>query len=332
MSMWKKAMAAVMALLLTAAASAEVYTGRTAAARTQSVYAEGTVEAVCAEVGQTVAEGEPLLTLRTRKVFATQDGTVARVLAAEGDTVDGAALEIAPKSLYTVYCTADGAYASAETGLLHPGETVYLRCSVDGTHRAVGVVTNPDGDEYRVETLGGELYVGEAVKLYRDADFSADQCVGVGTVLAAETEEYAAEGIVVRMCVSEGETVERGQLLFEVCASSETTVAAPASGVVTAFTVAPGDEIRSGEAVAALVCSADIRVEIDVDEAQAAALRPGDRVALTFADDPEDESAGGTVEEVLRIAEDGAYRVFIVPDDASNLRIGQTVTVRTEGD
>ena len=328
--MWKKVMTAVLALLLTAAASAEVYEGRTAALCVQEIYAEGTAETICAEVGQTVSEGEALLTLRTQKVFATQDGTVARILAAEGDAVDGTVLEIAPKTLYTVYCTAEEAYASAETGLLHPGETVYLRCSVDGTHRAVGVVTNPDGDEYRVETVGGELYVGEVVKLYRDADFSSDQCVGVGTVLSTETEEYAAEGTAVRLYVSEGDVVERGQLLYEICASEETTVVAPVSGVVTAITAAPGDELCSDEAVAAIVQSTDIRVEINVDEAQAATLQSGDRVELTFAADPEGAPMPGTIEEILGIGENGAYHVRIVPDETDDLRIGQSVTVRTE--
>ena len=328
--MWKKVMTAVLALLLTAAASAEVYEGRTAALCVQEVYAEGTAETICAEVGQTVSEGEALLTLRTQKVFATQNGTVARVLAAEGETVDGAVLEIAPKTLYTVYCTAEGAYASAETGLLHPGEMVYLRCSVDGTHRAVGVVTNPDGDEYRVETVGGELYVGEVVKLYRDADFSSNQCVGVGTVLSTETEEYSAEGTVVRLYVSEGDVVERGQMLYELCASEETAAVAPVSGVVTAISAAPGGELRLDEAVAAIVRNEDIRVEIDVDETQAATLRPGDRVALTFVADSDGETAMGTIEEILCIAENSAYRAYIVPDETDGLRIGQSVTVRTE--
>ena len=72
MSMWKKAMAAAVALLLTAAASAEAYEGKTAAQRVHEVYAEGTAETICAEVGQTVSGGETLLTLRTQKVFATQ--------------------------------------------------------------------------------------------------------------------------------------------------------------------------------------------------------------------------------------------------------------------
>ena len=60
--------------------------------------------------------------------------------------------------------------------------------------------------------------------------------------------------------------MERGQLLYEVCASEETTVVAPVSGVVTRLFAAPGDELRSDEAVAAIVRSEDICVEIDMDE------------------------------------------------------------------
>lgn len=135
---------------------------------------------------------------------------------------------------------------------------------------------------------------------------------------------------VVRLCVSEGETVERGQLLYEVCASEETTVVAPVSGVVTRLFAAPGDELRSDEAVAAIVRSEDICVEIDMDETQAATLQPGDRVELTFAADSDSETAMGTIEEILSIAENAAYRAYIVPDETDGLRIGQSVTVRTE--
>lgn len=135
---------------------------------------------------------------------------------------------------------------------------------------------------------------------------------------------------VVRLCVSEGETAERGQLLYEVCASEETTVVAPVSGVVTRLSAAPGDELRSDEAVAAIVRSEDICVEIDMDETQAATLQPGDRVELTFAADFDSETAMRTIEEILSIAENAAYRAYIIPDETDGLRIGQSVTVRTE--
>ena len=162
-------------------------------------------------------------------------------------------------------------------------------------------------------------------------------------LIAAEGNVQIADGVsrialaqpgdgptVVRLCVSEGETVERGQLLYAVCASEETTVVAPVSGVVTRLSAAPGDELRSDEVVAAIVRSEDICVEIDMDETQAATLQPGDRVELTFAADSDSETAMGNIEEILSIAENAAYRAYIVPDETDGLRIGQSVTVRTE--
>ena len=61
-------------------------------------------------------------------------------------------------------------------------------------------------------------------------------------------------------------------------------------------------------------------------------LKPkvGDRVELTFAADSDSETAMGTIEEILSIAENAAYRAYIVPDETDGLRIGQSVTVRTE--
>lgn len=38
----------------------------------------------------------------------------------------------------------------------------------------------------------------------------------------------------------------------------------------------------------------------------------------------------GTIEEILSIAENAAYRAYIVPDETDGLRNGQSVTVRTE--
>lgn len=249
-----------------------------------TVSANGMVENVYAAAGQTVSAGDTLLTLRAQKIFASQDGTVARVLAAEGDKADGTVLEIAPTSRFDVYCTVSGAYASAEMELIHPGETLYLRCSADGTRRAIGVVTNPDGGEYRVETLGGELYVGEVVKLYRDADFSANQCVGVGTVVASAVEEYSAAGTIVRLCVSEDETVERGQLFCEISVSEAADIAAPVSGIIAEIAAASGDEVSAE---------------------QAAEIQRGNRVQVVFAANPEEEITMGTVAEILLIEESG---------------------------
>ncbi len=140
--------------------------------------------------------------------------------------------------------------------------------------------TSEPNDAPRDDPLPGEAQEG-AIQIAAEGNVQIVD--GVSRITLSQPGE---EPTVVRLCVSEGETVERGQLLYEVCASEETTVVAPVSGVVTRLSAAPGDELRSDEAVAAIVRSEDICVEIDMDETQAATLQPGDQVELTFAPIP----------------------------------------------
>ena len=161
--MLKKSLSLLAALALAASpALAEAYAGTTVVVRTTALTCAsgGTLEELSLLPGQSVEAGEIVGSIRTEKVFAAWDGTVALCCAEAGDSVDGTVLEISPTSRYTVYCTVDGAYGEPETELVHIGEQLYLSCTANGTHKAVGVVTSIDGSEYQVEVIGGELYVG----------------------------------------------------------------------------------------------------------------------------------------------------------------------------
>ena len=227
--MRKKVLAGVLAMIMLApAALADVYEGKTVAASSVSVEVEagGILESLDVMLGETVAEGDVIGSVRATKVFATQDGTVALLNVSEGDSVDGTVLEIMPVETYQIYCTVDNAYQSCESTLVHSGERVYLKCTANGTHRGVGVITKIENDEYRVLAIGGEFYVGETVYLYRDEDFSTKQRIGKGTVVINDTEAYEASGTIARLHVSEGEYVERGELLYEITDSENTEIIA----------------------------------------------------------------------------------------------------------
>ncbi len=328
--MLKRCAALLLALVcLCGAALAEVYEGQTAALSTVLVQAEqsGDVEAVPVVAGQRVTEGEPLVRLRADKTFAAQDGTVSIVNAEVDDDVSGAVLELAPVERYTVYCTVDKAYQSSESTLIHSGETVYAKCTADGTHRAVGVVTQVDGDEYRVLTLGGELYVGETVYLYRDVDFTAQQRVGIGTVVASDTQAYEAQGALTLLRVAEGDAVERGQLLYAVGGGE---IAAPVGGIVASISCQPGDAVQENQAVAEIVPDGEIGVEIRVDETDAAKIHVGSPARLIFAGQEDEDAVSGTVVEISAIADSGEYTVRIRPDTDAALPLGMSVKVRID--
>ena len=326
MSMLKRLLAAALALLLPTAAVAEVYEGQTEALETVAVTvdAPGVLEALEIQAGTRVSEGDALARSRPEKVFASQDGAVARVHVREGETADGTVLEVAPMEKYLVHCTVDGAYQSAENTLVHSGETLYMRCTSDGSHRAVGVVAAIDGKEYRVLTLGGELYVGETVNLYRGDDFAAENRVGKGTVTVNDTETYASEGDVTRLLVAAGDVVERGQLLYEVGGG---TLCAPVSGIVSAVSVQPGDTVEKDQEVAQIVPDGKVCVAFRAQAADAARIAAGQSVEMILPGDME-ETVSGTVLDVARIAGDGLYTVRVLPEDGVALPLGMGVRVR----
>lgn len=329
--MCKKLTILTLALLLMASALAEVYEGTTAALSSTAITAgvSGVVQAIGPAAGSHVDAGEALISLKPERVFAAQDGSISLVNAGEGDKIDGTLLELLPLERYRIYCTVSKAYQSAQSTLVHSGETVYIRCTSDGSHRAIGAVTEIDGAEYRVLTLGGELYLGETVYLYRDDSFSTRQRIGIGTVVSNDTQSYEASGTVTRLTVGEGDEVERGQLLCEINGG---TVAAPVSGIVTAVSVATGDSVETDQVVAEIVPDGQVCVEIQVSESDASLFAGGQRVTLTQTYDADERSFGGTVIRSAWLAQDGLYTVRIQPDAGIQLPLGMSVTVRTQED
>ena len=321
----------LLALMLMASALAEAYEGTTAPLSTAVVTAgvSGIVQTLDVEAGSHVKSGDGMASLKPERTFAAQDGSISLVNASEGDKIDGTLLELMPLARYLIYCTVDKAYQSAESTLVHSGETVYVRCTTDGSHRAVGVLTEIEGEEYRVVTLGGELYLGETVYLYRSDAFTASQRIGIGTVVSNATQGYEASGTVSRLLVDEGDAVERGQLLYEINGG---TIDAPVSGIVTSVSVKAGETVEEGQAVAEIVPDGQVCVEIQVSESEASGFSKGQRVALTQTNDADEKTFGGTVVGSAWLAEDALYTVRILPDAGTQLPLGMSVTVRTQDD
>lgn len=327
---WKQIIACLLAaMLLTGSALAEVYAGTVAARSTMALTAEagGVLEELNVQSGSRVCAGESIARVSTQKVFATQDGTIARIQAEEGDDVRGTVLEISPVSRYTVYCTADGGYSSPAAGRLRCGERLYLYCTNNGTHQGSGIVTSIDGETYMVEAIGGEFYVGETLYLYRDPQFRYKYLVGVGTVVVSDTEAYEAEGRLTALHVSEGEYVERGELLYELIDGESAELSATADGVIVECAVQEGETVREGDVIALLAPNDEFCVRIDVEETELNRIQVGDRAELLYACSPEEETAMGEVIEISSALEDGLCAVYIRADEAPQY-LGMSVSVR----
>lgn len=330
--MMKRIISMCLALLaVSAPAIAEVFTGVTIARNTIAIAADagGTVDEVYIQPGSSVKEGERIAQLRTKKVFARQNGTIARIHAKEGQEAEGTVLEIAPVSRYTIHCTAESAYDSISSNLVHIGETLYMKCTANGTHQGSGRIYSIDGSTYMLETTGGEFYVGETVYLYRDAEYAYKHLLGTGTVVSSAAEAYESEGRIATIHVSENEYVEKGELLYEIIEGESSDIVSPADGIITACEAGGGANVDENQIIATLAPYDEILVSVQVDEDQIGQIAIGDSAALSYTGDREERLIPGTVIDISDLVQDGTYIAYIAPEEAP-AQIGRTVEVRID--
>lgn len=211
--------------LLTPAALAETisFTGTVAAKSTSEIYAPigGTVESVSAVAGQQVRAGDVLATLATTKVYAEEGGVITGLFAQIGDSADtvaeryGAVMYIEGESVYTISASTDNAYNTTANKFVHVGEEVLLSCYSDGSHSGTGVITAIEGTDYTVEVISGEFLIGETVNVYRGDTATSTARIGRGALNRKNPTAVTASGSIVSLAVQDGDTVQRGDLLFE---------------------------------------------------------------------------------------------------------------------
>ena len=329
---------AVLMLWQPAALAAETWSGSVVQGTQIAVRAAygGTVDDVHLQAGDVARAGDTILTLSGEKIYSPWNGTVTALFAGEGDDAAyaterwGAAAMIAPREKFLVYMTVDEQYNLSDTRRISLGQTVWMRCAKDGTHRGFGVVIDAEGTEYTVEVTGGQFSNGEVVYAGLREGYYKSERVGTGTVLAAEVRPVEGSGTVVRSCIAEGDSVERGQLLMEVAGGVPTgaawnngSVAADAAGVIVSVNVSKGDTVQQGDVVA--VIAADTLVETVLPEEDLTLLREGDPVRLVW----EDGEGMGEVIFISHMAdENGDFQVLIRPENEFAY-IAQSVDIET---
>lgn len=360
---------AVTLSLTGASALAEIsFSGKVVASETAAVLAPfgGLVDEVNLRVGDPVAIGDPVATIATTKVYASADGTVSGVFAKEGDATEGVEARyggevyIAPTNRYVVSATTEKAYNSSATKYVGVGEEVYLSCSKDGSHTGTAVVISvSDVDEsgntpYKLEVIGGEFYMGETVGIYRSTDYDKTTCIGRGTVQQNAAIAVKGTGSVLKMHVQVGDTVERGELLFETVEGGldglyamDNAIVSNVAGVVASVDVTPGASATKGGKLITVYPEGSFQIEMLVSELDLRDLHEGDKVSIEFDWDTEGtQRAEGTVSSISHVnagagsdsasasstamAEYSAYIDF----DASktpDVRLGMSVIVYTEG-
>ena len=347
---------ALCAALIPAQALGEtVFSGEVTVSGTQVIAAPygGTVSGVRVRVGDSVRIGDPIATVETAKTYAMTEGTISGVFAHEGDAADGvkerygALVYIEPINRFTLACSTERAYNSSENRYIHIGETVYLSCTKDGSHRGRGIVTALDeqNDEaFSVEVTGGEFYMGETVDVYRSSDYAASTRIGRGTVSRTAPVAVNGEGSVLRMHVRPGDTVERGELLFETVSGTldglyapDTQVVSDIAGVIATVDATNGTSVEKGAKLVTVYPEEAMQVKMVISEGDLSDIKVGDSASIEFNWDADSgRRFEGTISSISYVSEEsdkesapaGAQYVAYIdftPDET--VRIGMTVVV-----
>ena len=341
--------ALLLALALPLAAQAEtVFAGEVTAGTTQVIAAPygGLVEDVRVRVGDSVKIGDPIATVETGKTYASTDGTVSGVFAREGDSADGVKTQYGA----LVYIEPINRYNSSENRYIHIGESVFLKCTKDGSHQGRGVVTGLDEKEdnkFTVEVTGGEFYMGETVDIYRSGDYASASRIGRGTVGRTKTVAVNAEGSVLKMHVKAGDTVERGELLFETVTGTLDGLYAPdkqvvsdTAGVIATVDAGNGTSVEKDAKIATIYPNDAMQIKMVISEADLMDVTVGGKAEIEFNWDADSgRRFEGTISSISYLSEkqsDGAasqsaqYVAYVdfTPDET--VRIGMTVIVYVE--
>lgn len=339
--------ACMCAVCVTGGAEAELtLSGKVAAGEAVAVTAAigGGVEAVDVRAGDWIEAGDAVASVAVTGVYAPADGVVRGVAAEAGDSAGETVMSISPLSRYTINASISDAYDSAANKYVTVGETVYMACTRDGSHVAVGRIVAAEGSNYTVEVTGGELYMEETVYIYRDEDHSSSERIGSGTVSRTAEIAVTGSGRIAQMCVSEGESVERGQLLFT-CVDAQTAADALSSGelrsdvagVVASVEARAGQRLNVGDAVLTVYQREGFCAELSVEEADLSRVAVGDIVRLSFDFDEEGElTCEGTVTDISYLGQETeagvTYTAYVEFDVPEGVRLGMTVAAAVIGD
>lgn len=316
--------------------------GEIRAGQTKSITApySGIVLDYTAQAGDEAEAGSALFAIDTTAIYADFDGTVRAVFAEAGDSAAyaqeryGALAYIERETLYTGECTSSGSASDNENKIIHPGEQVYIRSSNDSSRKGEAVITSVSGKGYALEvTCEGDLRVNEQIKVYRESDFASGSCIGSGKLSRVDPVAVTAEGYVLSVHVTDGQRVERGDLLFEIVPDAldgreggDGGVAMPENGVLLSVGAVSGENAVKNQVLATYCPQEDMQLVCSVDEDNLSEVETGMKVTVTLDAYP-DEPIEGEVTAISRVSnEQGEFDVTISLEPDERVRVGMNAT------
>lgn len=152
---------------------------------------------------------------------------------------------------------------------------------------------------------------------------------GSGTVEPVTSEDIKStidNNEIDEVLVSAGEAVSKGEELITFTDDTD-PITAPADGVITTVSVAAGQRVTNGQAVAHLTNYKDLQTVVQVDELDIPKIKNGQTVSLTVSAYPDKTFTG----KVTAVAEEGTsangnstFDVTVHIDHPDNLKVGMS--------
>lgn len=290
--------------------------------------------------GDKVDLNELLFNYETQKVYAPFAGTLKALFVGEGDDAAaamnryGMVAAIESEHPYLIQASTATAHDKSENKFIHVGELLYYKSSDNSRIKGTGRVIHVTASDYTVEVLTGDPEIAESVNLYRDSDYIKESKVGKGRCLAADPIPVQASGRVLKLYAQEGDTVQAGDLLFELLSpdaapSASREVTAPIGGVITALNCVPGLQVYKDQLLITLADS-ELILAAQVDEVDVAGLTVGSGVSVILDSQP-DSVYQATVTSVAQsgMQKQNAcyYRVELSLPQIQGLFMGMNATV-----
>ncbi len=262
-------------------------------------------------IGDSVSQGDLLFAFDTIPVYAPHDGIVSAVFAKAGDNATGVASQygslavLEPQYPLYVAATIDEAYDKDENRFLHAGETLYLKSGA--TQTGTGLVTAVSANSYTVLIQSGDFGLGDDVRCYRESDMHAHSQTGSGIVARYPDATITASGRVAAVHVQSGDSVQTGDLLFELideqsAPGASPRITSPANGAVTTLSTLSGAQVYRGQLLCEIADLDALALSALVDEIDLSGIVVGDSLSYTLDAYP-DETFTGEVTEIRPIGQ-----------------------------
>jgi len=294
--------------------------------------------------GDIARTGQVLFDIETTKVYAPCDGTVGGIRATPGDESGyiqeryGALMYLEPDALLQIDTSTREAYDNNDNKLIHVGETVYVRSRNSRSRTGVGYVTQVSGTSFSIEITQGNLRVDEQTYIYRNENLAEASRIGAGKTARLDPVAITGEGSVLRVLVTEGTHVKRGESLAEMVTGTLPGYSAQAKTpeikedcIISTIAVQPGTQVSSGEVLATLYPVASLEVAADVNELDLHRLQIGDAVLVELTALKDNGLFEGIVTAISALSStdsgDAEYTVYMRLTTDDTIREGMNATV-----